>query len=62
MHFLFSASKILSDKMADLNAALPSAWSGLLLSSTALKKCKKAPLDFVISEGKQGFINLVMNK
>lgn len=62
MLFLFSALMILNEKMADLNVALSSAWSGLLLSSTALKKCKKAPPDFVISEGKQGFINLVINK
>lgn len=49
MPFLFSALMTLNEKMADLKVAFPSAWSGLLQSSTALKKKKKVPLDFVMS-------------
>lgn len=51
MPFLFSALMILNEKMADINVALPTTWSGLLLSSTALKKKKRknTPLDFVVS-------------
>lgn len=58
MSFLFSALMILNENMADLNVALPSAWSGLLQSSTALKKREKSASWFC-GDCEQGFFNLV---